>query len=365
MKDLKPIIAQHSFLRGMKPEHLEILARHAREVQFDAGQVIFRQNEAAYEFFLIMAGQVTVESYVPRADNVSLQVIGSGDVLGWSWLFPPFTWHFQARALERTRAVVIDGARLLVACENNADLGYELMQRIAQLVITRLQATRKGFPDNFTRDALLNPVDETCFCERQPAPIPEDLQTALETHPFFRGCKTEYLQILRKAAMKTEFHAGQSIFREGEVANRFYLIQQGKVLLESPKTDVNSVPIQIIGDGDVLGWSWLFPPFYWHFDARALVPTKCIFLYGTRLREECAANHPFGYDLMKRVCQVLIKRLQVTRKQLLRFRELGASKQSEGIESGANKKETWLNLQIAPWPANGEKPLSNGTTVPL
>ena len=77
MKDLKPIIAQHSFLRGMKPEHLEILARHARQVQFDAGQVIFRQNEAAYEFFLILAGQVTVESYVPRADNVSLQVIGS------------------------------------------------------------------------------------------------------------------------------------------------------------------------------------------------------------------------------------------------------------------------------------------------
>ena len=126
MKDLKPILGQHPFLQGLKSEHLDVLARHAREVEFTPRQVIFRQNDAAYEFFLIMEGEVTVQSYVPRADNVSLQTIGAGDVLGWSWLFPPFTWHFQARALEHTRAIMLDGARLLVACENDPELGYEL-----------------------------------------------------------------------------------------------------------------------------------------------------------------------------------------------------------------------------------------------
>ena len=117
--------------------------------------------------------------------------------------------------------------------------------------------------------------------------------------------------------MQTQWTAGQLIFSEGDQANRFYLIQHGKVLLQIPGVNNIDVPIQSIGDGEVLGWSWLFPPFYWHFEARALEPTTALFLYGTRLREECEADHDLGYDLMKRVVQVVIQRLQATRHQLL------------------------------------------------
>ena len=70
----------------------------------------------------------------------------------------------------------------------------------------------------------------------------------------------------------------------------------------------------------MLGWSWLFPPYYWHFDARALEPTTAIFFYGTRLREQCEQDHDFGYEIMKRMTQVVIQRLQATRKQLLKAR---------------------------------------------
>jgi CRP-like cAMP-binding protein len=80
------------------------------------------------------------------------------------------------------------------------------------------------------------------------------------------------------------------------------------------------MPIQTIGPGDVLGWSWLFPPYYWNFDARALEPTTAIFFYGTRLRDECEQDKALGYELMKRMTAVAIQRLQATRRQLLALR---------------------------------------------
>ena len=117
--------------------------------------------------------------------------------------------------------------------------------------------------------------------------------------------------------MQTSFSPGEWIFHEGDMANRFYLIQEGEVVLESCVKDCGTIFVQAIGAGDVLGWSWLFPPYYWHFDARATKPTKAIFLYGTRLRERCEEDHDLGYALMKRMAEVIIQRLQSTRRQLL------------------------------------------------
>lgn len=117
--------------------------------------------------------------------------------------------------------------------------------------------------------------------------------------------------------MRVHHRAGEIIFHEGEPANRFYLIEQGRVLLESPRREQLPVTLQVIGSGDVLGWSWLFPPYYWHFDARTVEPTTAIFFYGTRLREQCEQDHDFGYEMMKRMAQVLVQRLQVARSQLL------------------------------------------------
>jgi CRP-like cAMP-binding protein len=116
--------------------------------------------------------------------------------------------------------------------------------------------------------------------------------------------------------MFTKFNAGELIFREGDPANRFYLLQKGKVALEC-LTDHGVQCIQTVAGGDVLGWSWMFPPFFWHFDARALEPTEAIFFYGTPLRTECETDHEFGYELLKRMSLVMLSRLQATRRQLL------------------------------------------------
>ena len=128
---------------------------------------------------------------------------------------------------------------------------------------------------------------------------------------------TEHLEMLVDSAMLKSFDAGELIFREGDMANRFYLIREGRVALESAKRESEPVLVQYIGAGDVLGWSWLVPPYYWHFDARAVEPTQAIFFYGTRLREQCEEDKAFGYELMRRTAETVIDRLQATRKRFI------------------------------------------------
>ena len=141
--------------------------------------------------------------------------------------------------------------------------------------------------------------------------------TAWKTHPFLRDLKSGLLTPLAACAMPTEFKAEELIFREGEMANRFYLIVEGRVQLEAEATDRPGVLVDYIGTGDVLGWSWLFPPYTWNFTARAVEPVRAIFFYGTWLREQCDADPALGYELMKRTTAVVIRRLHAARQQLV------------------------------------------------
>lgn len=143
MNTLSTLVKEHPFLSRMKPSHLDKLAECAQEKSFEPGQVIFREGEPAGQFYLIRDGKVLLEAHRPGHGDVSIQTLGAGDALGWSWLFPPFAWHFQARTLEPTNVIIFDGGHLLVACEKDHDFGYELMKRMAQVVIHRLQANRK------------------------------------------------------------------------------------------------------------------------------------------------------------------------------------------------------------------------------
>jgi cAMP-binding proteins - catabolite gene activator and regulatory subunit of cAMP-dependent protein kinases len=144
------------------------------------------------------------------------------------------------------------------------------------------------------------------------------IEHIIKSHPFLDGLDPHQYRILTDCAMQVRFGPDEIIFREGDPANRFYLIQKGLVALESHTRDRGLIRIQTIGAGDVLGWAWLFPPYFWHFDARAIEPTEALFLYGTPLRDECDTDHDLGYELVKRMAQVMMKRLQATRWQLLR-----------------------------------------------
>lgn len=154
----------------------------------------------------------------------------------------------------------------------------------------------------------------------QPASDLKQLSRLIAAHPFLKGLSSQHLQVLSAAAMLKDFAPGEIIFQEGDPANRFYLIESGKVTLEISEKDREPTLIQTISAGDVLGWSWLFPPYYWHFNARAAEATKAIFFYGTRLREQCEEDRALGYELMKRMAEIMIERLQATRRQLRELR---------------------------------------------
>jgi CRP/FNR family transcriptional regulator, cyclic AMP receptor protein len=117
----------------------------------------------------------------------------------------------------------------------------------------------------------------------------EPLATRVALHPFLAGMNPTQLALLTDCAMATHFNAGETILREGAFANRFYLIETGKVVLESAGNFRGPLVIETIGSGDLLGWSWMFPPFVWQFTARAIEPATVMFFYGTILRGTASA----------------------------------------------------------------------------
>jgi CRP/FNR family cyclic AMP-dependent transcriptional regulator len=142
MSTLQPIIAAHPFFNDLAPEHLELIAGCARNIRFQPGTFLFRAGEEANTFYLLRHGKVALQIFVPERGALTIQTIEAGDVLGWSWLFPPYRWKFDAQAIELTRAIAFDGQCLRAKCEADLDLGYQLMQRFAQVMMQRLQATR-------------------------------------------------------------------------------------------------------------------------------------------------------------------------------------------------------------------------------
>ena len=142
MHTLEPILAEHPFLKGLKQEHLELLVGCASNVRFEAGAFVFRQGQEANHFYILRDGKVAVELFAPQKGAVAIDTYGEGDVLGWSWLIPPYHWRFDARAIEPTRAISLDARCMRAKCEADHELGYELMQRFARIIEQRLDATR-------------------------------------------------------------------------------------------------------------------------------------------------------------------------------------------------------------------------------
>jgi len=142
METLEPILAKHPFLKGLKPEHLQILVGCASNVRFNAGQFLFHEGEEANEFYMIREGKVAVQIQGAERGPITVQTIGEGEVLGWSWLIPPYRWRFDVKALELTRAIALDGKCLRTKSEEDHDLGYQLLRRFAGIIVERLEAAR-------------------------------------------------------------------------------------------------------------------------------------------------------------------------------------------------------------------------------
>jgi CRP-like cAMP-binding protein len=153
MQTLEPILAEHPFFRGLPAEDLQFLMSCASNVRFEANQMISREGEEANYFYLIREGKVALEVFAPERGTVIVQTVGAGEVLGWSWIVPPYLWRFDARAVERTRAIALDGKCLRKKFEENPRLGYELLKRVAGVFAERLLATRLQLLDVYGKQS--------------------------------------------------------------------------------------------------------------------------------------------------------------------------------------------------------------------
>jgi CRP-like cAMP-binding protein len=142
MDTLEPLLREHTFFRGLEPEHLTLLVGCSTNVRFAEGEFLLREGDGADRFFLIRHGHVAIEVPAPSGGSITVQTVGEDEVVGFSWLFEPYRWEFDARAVETTTAVALDGVCLRTKCDEDPRLGYDLMKRFARVMVSRLQATR-------------------------------------------------------------------------------------------------------------------------------------------------------------------------------------------------------------------------------
>ena len=129
-------------LTPLEPHHRETIAGCGLNRVHQAGDYILREGEPANTFYVIRRGSVAIETYTPRGGPVTIETLHEGDLLGWSWLVPPYRTTFDARALTTTHVIAFDGACLRGKLDTDPALGYVLMRLFAAVIVERLQGTR-------------------------------------------------------------------------------------------------------------------------------------------------------------------------------------------------------------------------------
>ena len=151
------------------------------------------------------------------------------------------------------------------------------------------------------------------------------LEDILTRHPFWDNLPPQHFSLVIECASIERFRSGEQIIKKGYDAERFYLINYGKVALEAAYVSGEGfITIQTLGAGEAVGWSWLFPPHQWHFSARAVEPTEAVVFKADVLRKKAKEIPAFGYDLALRVGGIMMKQLQATQRRLLDIFEVPA-----------------------------------------
>ena len=142
MQSIEQLLGEAPLLAGLPAAHRATMAGCARNRVYEPGAQLLGEGRPADEFFLIRHGAVAVETEVPGRGPITLETLGTGDLLGWSWLVPPYRSAFGARAVDSVRVVAIDGACLRAKCDRDPALGYDLLKVVATVFVRRLEETR-------------------------------------------------------------------------------------------------------------------------------------------------------------------------------------------------------------------------------
>ena len=143
------------------------------------------------------------------------------------------------------------------------------------------------------------------------------MEEIMAVQPFFDDLEGQYLKLFAGCASNKHFKEGEFLLRENEQSTQFFIIKEGKVVIEVFAGNKGTLKIQTLMKGDLVGWSWLFPPYKNQFDAIALTRTHVIAFEGNCLKKKCKEDYKFGYEMLSRITAVIIDRLRNTRMQLM------------------------------------------------
>jgi len=146
-EELERLLREHPFFQGMSPELRQEIADCARSERYNAGEYIHREGEPADKFYLIRHGSVAQELHIPEQEPIIIQTLHEGDILGWSWLVPPYRWTANARVIQLTRVIALDARCLRGKYANDPHLAYELLKRFIPIIANRLEASRLQLVD--------------------------------------------------------------------------------------------------------------------------------------------------------------------------------------------------------------------------
>jgi CRP-like cAMP-binding protein len=147
MKTIDDLLAVHEFFRDLEPDYRALVAGCGSNTVFEDEQYLFRTGAPADRFYAVRDGRVALEAFAPDRGPLVVETVGPGDVIGWSWLFPPYEWTFDARAVGQVKAVSFDGACLRAKCEQDHSLGWVLAKRFSYVMVRRLQSARLSLLD--------------------------------------------------------------------------------------------------------------------------------------------------------------------------------------------------------------------------
>jgi CRP-like cAMP-binding protein len=136
-------LKDNSIFSALDPEELEFLAGAATTEQMEPGHVVFRLGERARHFYLILSGEIAIEIPAIEGPTLFLQHLKPGQVLGWSWLIPPYQWSFMARTEQPAEVIRFDGATVLERCESDPSFGYHLLRAFSAMMSERLGHARR------------------------------------------------------------------------------------------------------------------------------------------------------------------------------------------------------------------------------
>ena len=150
IKSLEPILSELPFLKGLTPEQIRLITGCASNVSFEPDSLLFKEGDSANTFYILRKGRIALELSAPGQGKITLQTCGENETVGWSWLIGPHQWRYTGRALLTTRAIAIDGACLRGKCDEDHELGYELLKRVSDVLAHRLEATRLQLLDLYS-----------------------------------------------------------------------------------------------------------------------------------------------------------------------------------------------------------------------